>query len=66
LCFNISIISLSAIFHVYASDICGLYVVFFALMRICFQIPIDNIYMYDMFFSKNVNVNDEFVKSYFK
>lgn len=47
-----------------SSDICGLYVVFFALMRICFHIPIDNIY--DMFFSENVNVNDDFVESYFK
>ena len=31
-----------------SSDICGLYVVFFAMMRICFHIPTDNVY--DMVF----------------
>lgn len=35
-----------------SSDICGLYVVFFALMRICFNIPVENIY--DMYFTENL------------
>lgn len=45
-----------------SSDICGLYVVFFALMRICFNIPVENIY--DMYFTENLFENDAFVHSY--
>lgn len=47
-----------------SSDTCGLYVVFFALMRICFNNSVDSIY--DMFFTENLSVNDDFVSSYFK
>ena len=47
-----------------SSDICGLYVVFFALMKICFHLSIHDIY-HLLFFSENAYVNDDFVKSYF-
>lgn len=44
------------------SNICGLYVVFFVTMRLCFKMSLENVY--DML-SVNRHENDRFVKLYF-
>ena len=44
------------------SDICGLYVIFFVVMRICYDVPLGKLYS---LFSENAIQNDEFVKSFF-
>ena len=44
-----------------SSDTCGLYVIFFVLMRLCFHVSLQN--LYDMF-DRNFEQNDDFVKMY--
>lgn len=44
------------------SNICGLYVAFFVLMRICFQISLKK--MYEIY-KGNLYQNDQFIKLYF-
>lgn len=44
------------------SDICGLYVIFFAGMKLCYHMSIKN--FLDMF-TENVYENDQFIKLYF-
>jgi len=43
------------------SDICGLYVIFFVVMRICYQIPMQEIYH---MFGLDLKQNDKFVATF--